>query len=69
MINAFPYGHPMHIHLINFQVIKIFKLLVLKSAAGTCSFYELDYVLEALDGAPDTDADVAKFKANIYGTD
>lgn len=69
LINTFPYGHPMHIHLINFQVIKIFKLIVLKSPASACSFYEMDYVLEALEGANTTDENVTDFNANIYSTD
>jgi FtsP/CotA-like multicopper oxidase with cupredoxin domain len=69
LINAFPYGHPMHIHLINFQVIKVFRLLVLKTATAACSYYEIDYVLEALDAASDTDAGVSDIKAKVYGVD
>lgn len=42
-------GHPIHIHLINFQVIKILSLREI----GECILYELDLIVQAiLKGSP-----------------
>jgi FtsP/CotA-like multicopper oxidase with cupredoxin domain len=38
-------GHPIHVHLINFQVIREYDLLKTKSG---CAIYELDFLLDAL---------------------
>lgn len=45
MINVMTSTHPMHFHLINFQVIKI---LTLRKTSGGCTLYELDFLIEAI---------------------
>ncbi len=38
------FTHPMHIHLVNFQVVKAMSLRVVNG----CTLYELDFILEAI---------------------
>ena len=45
LINTMTGTHPMHFHLINFQVIKI---LTLRKTSGGCTLYELDFLIEAI---------------------
>ncbi len=39
-----PFRHPIHVHLINFQVVKILTLRLV----STCTLYELDFMVEAI---------------------
>lgn len=47
MINTLKEQHPIHIHLINFQVYKKFTL---KATPSGCSFYEIEWL--TLSGVP-----------------
>lgn len=49
LINTIPFGHPIHVHLINFQVVREYDLLV---TGNGCSVYELDFLLDALAITP-----------------
>jgi len=40
IINTYSGGHPIHIHLINFQVIYVYDLIVMKTKNNnTCALY------------------------------
>lgn len=45
LINTMDEAHPIHVHLINFQVVKI---LSLKRTTNDCTLYELDFMVEAM---------------------
>lgn len=47
MINTIFEGHPMHIHLINFQVIEVYDLACVKANGNICALYLLDFFVEA----------------------
>lgn len=42
--------HPIHIHLINFQVVRVMNLIELtfSNPNVTCVLYELDFLIEAM---------------------
>lgn len=45
IINTLARGqHPIHIHLINFQVVRVMKLKLYDK----CTIYELDFIIEAM---------------------
>lgn len=46
LINTLQNGHPIHVHLINFQVIKVLNLRFEKT--NTCTLYELDFIVAAM---------------------
>lgn len=48
LINLFGGAHPIHVHLINFQVVKI---LTLRKTSGGCNVYELDFIVAAMKAA------------------
>lgn len=41
LINTISFGHPIHIHLIQFQIIEYYQLRV---APGGCTYYLIDFV-------------------------
>jgi spore coat protein A, manganese oxidase len=45
IINTIFFAHPMHIHLINFQVIREFDLRVIRTNNSKCSIYEMDFMI------------------------
>uniref|UniRef100_A0A1J3CGV6 Spore coat protein A n=1 Tax=Noccaea caerulescens TaxID=107243 RepID=A0A1J3CGV6_NOCCA len=49
MINTIFFAHPIHVHLINFEVVKELTLRTITTAdQSQCSLYELDYMIGAL---------------------
>lgn len=46
LINTMGNGHPIHVHLINFQVIRVLNLRFEKS--NKCTLYELDFIVAAI---------------------
>lgn len=50
LINTMGGAHPIHVHLINFQVIKI---LSLRKTSNECTLYELDFIVEAMKTGSD----------------
>jgi hypothetical protein len=75
LINNIFFGHPMHVHLLNFEVIREFHLRYLTPPGmpkgfppGTepfanCGFYEMDFVLAALNITPKTcDSQLAPYR-------
>ncbi len=53
LINTISFGHPIHVHLINFQVVREYDLLLIGNGSfSSCSIYELDFLLDALAITP-----------------
>jgi FtsP/CotA-like multicopper oxidase with cupredoxin domain len=52
IINTMGMDHPIHIHLINFQVVKVYDLRLYEGSSSTK--YELDFVAEGLKNAKST---------------
>lgn len=50
MINTMTSQHPIHIHLINFQVVRVMDLISLtySNPEASCTVYELDFLIEAM---------------------
>lgn len=56
MINVMSGAHPMHIHLVNFQVVKVYHLKMFDAAT---TYYEMDFILKAMGGVkPGEDSQV-----------
>lgn len=53
ILNTIYFAHPVHVHLINFQVIGSYDVRVLaldpNEAKTQCAFYELDFILAAIN--------------------
>lgn len=47
LINTMGGAHPIHVHLINFQVVKVLSLRKTSNVNG-CFLYELDFIVEAI---------------------
>lgn len=48
LINTMDEDHPIHVHLINFQVVKVLNLRLTPSK--TCTIYEIDFLAKAMIG-------------------
>ena len=46
-------GHPIHVHLINFQVIGSYNVRIAKVGTSSCALYELEFILTAIKKHPD----------------
>lgn len=58
------FPHPIHIHLINFQVVKVYDLILYPNSNN--SLYELDFVAHALKLADSSqDKKVAEYQKNV----
>jgi hypothetical protein len=59
----------MHIHLINFQVMRVFELKIHTTPSNyPCTYYELDYVSKTLDWASKKDKKTSNIKEKVYKT-
>ena len=56
IINTMGIDHPIHIHLINFQVISVYDLKRCNNYTGL-TYYEMDFVAEALNKTNSTPGD------------
>ena len=66
LINTIPFGHPIHVHLINFQVVREYDLLLIGNGSfSSCSIYELDFLLDALAITP-TNANTQAHKSKSF---
>lgn len=66
LINTIPFGHPIHVHLINFQVVREYDLLLIGDGSfSSCSIYELDFLLDALAITP-TNANTQAHKSKSF---
>ena len=72
LINNIFIGHPIHVHLLNYEVIREYELRYLMPAGSTsifsyCALYEMDFVLAALKLVPKgCDSQVGVYLENIY---
>lgn len=78
LINNIPFGHPIHVHLLNFEVIREYSLRYLTPRVPppnldpvpptfySCGFYEMDFVLAAMNIAENCNSQLATHLENIY---
>jgi spore coat protein A, manganese oxidase len=64
IINTMNFAHPIHIHLINFQIINVFDLKLFKSVVATCPYYQLDFIAQAVKNSTATDLQASVFFTN-----
>jgi FtsP/CotA-like multicopper oxidase with cupredoxin domain len=65
IINTMSFAHPIHIHLINFQVVKVYTLRLFKTAQSTCPYYQLDFVAAAVQNSTATDLQEDVFQDGV----